>query len=977
MPRLLIITQFLNIRTGKAISLTLIALLLLTLGACSNPFRSRSKQLGQRAAANPMQAVEAYLGTHQPGPAPRLFQTTRIYDRQGVLIAEFMDEGRRTWIGLDDVSPHLVNATIATEDASFFTNSGVDPVRIAGAAIQNMQEGAVVSGASTITMQLARNLFLGPERRTDQTVDRKVFEAGLAQELTDLYAKREILEMYLNMLNYGQLTYGPQAASQVYFGKAAADLTIAEATLLAGIPQQPANLNPYRNMDAAKERQQIVLALMVRHGYLSQAAADAAYATPLELAGEPGMAPNLAPHFSQYVIDTLDAEFGEGFTRRSGWNIHTTLDLELQGLAEGAVAQNVARLRTSHDLTNAALVAMQPGSAEILAMVGSADFTDDSISGQVNVALSRRQPGSAIKPILYATALDDNLVSPASLIWDTPISYTVSTDQIYRPLNYDRTFHGPVSLRTALANSYNVPAVKLLNDVGVETMLTRAKEIGLKSLDRDEEWYGLSVTLGGGEVTLLDLTTAFHTIADGGRYLPPGSIQHALDNLGNISYEPPPTLPVQILSPQAAFLVTDILSDNEAREPAFGSQSPLRLSRPAAVKTGTTSDWRDNWTIGYTRFIVTGVWAGNSDGHPMRDSSGITGAAPIWRDFMESVMASPSALVTLGAAAENTAWQFPAPEQIQRIESCPPDLTCRSGGEFFTSEWLQAAGDAGPLADSVVEAASVPVYVDTDQGAHLGGFCRLEEGLRRSILHLPAPFGLPATDVAGQSEEQQPDRGTDGTPAQAEPSQGESADGSIAMTLDRKQAMAWSLRYGSWADLGTCDELEASIEEVASLLQQGENRATRIVVDMAAADNAELAINRESGQIERWAVDRSISLTSFSSPGIYALNTSVIHDRSCPGQYVMGRVINLQGAPVAGIRIRARDEWGNSYETTSKNGGQDYGLFDFPIYSYSPHDIYVTVIDANGAPISQDVLIPHFKGSMADATCHHVVFQGG
>ena len=281
--------------------------------------------IGRPAGQDTMNAVEAYMRTYQPGPEPRLFQTTRIYDRNGLLIAELMDEGRRTWIPLDQVSPHLIQATIATEDASFYTNSGIDTKRIVGALLRNIQSGTVVSGASTITMQLARNLFMGPDQRYDQTVDRKLSEAGIAQDLTALYSKDEILEMYLNLLNYGQLAYGPQAAAQVYFGKPAAELTLAEATLLAGLPQQPANLNPYLDFEAAKNRQRIVLDLMVRHGYLNEAEADAVHAEPLVLAGDPGMAPNLAPHFVQYVIQTLDAALRFG--------VHATIRAQHYNLA--------------------------------------------------------------------------------------------------------------------------------------------------------------------------------------------------------------------------------------------------------------------------------------------------------------------------------------------------------------------------------------------------------------------------------------------------------------------------------------------------------------------------------------------------------------------------------------------------------------------------------------------------------------------
>ncbi len=454
--------------------------LILALASCTTP-----KQLGERPAATAQEAAEIYLQRYQPGPLPRIFETTHITDRRGALLAELWEEGRRTWLPLDRVSQHLIDATIATEDATFYSNPGIDPARIAGAALQNAQQGGVVSGASTITMQLARNLFLGSDERYSQNMDRKMLEAGLAQELTTLYSKDELLEMYLNLLNYGHLAYGPEAASQVYFGKPAAELTLGEATLLAGIPQQPANLDLFKSFDAARARQRVVLDMMVRHGKLSQAQADAAYAQPIALNPQPDRRIAAAPHFVQYVAGQAQALLGDQPLPRSGWQITTTLDLPMQTLAQERVTARVAELHPQFDLSNAALVALRPGVGEILAMVGSADFADASIDGQVNVAVSPRQPGSAIKPMLYATAFEDTLISPASVLWDLPVTYTVSADNVYIPANYDGQFHGPVTARTALASSYNIPAVKLLDAVGVRRMLESAQALGLHSLTRD------------------------------------------------------------------------------------------------------------------------------------------------------------------------------------------------------------------------------------------------------------------------------------------------------------------------------------------------------------------------------------------------------------------------------------------------------------------------------------------------------------
>ncbi|MCC9075816.1 transglycosylase domain-containing protein [Litorilinea aerophila] len=944
------------------------------LAACSgtNSLLPRTSIIGSRAAADPLAAAETYLRQYQPGPLPRVFQTTRIYDRHGNLIGETFDEGRRIWVGLNRISPYLIQATIATEDASFYVNPGIDPARIAGAAIQNLQEGEIVSGASTITMQLARNLFLGPEQRYDQSVDRKVLEAGLAQELTELYTKDEILEMYLNLLNYGQLAYGPEAAAQVYFGKSAADLTLAEATLLAGIPQQPANLNPYQNFDGAKNRQRTVLDLMVRHGYLSPAEADQVYAEPIHLAGDPGLAPNRAPHFVQYVLEELDARFGPGFARRAGFNVYTSLDLEMQELAQQIVAEKVAALAPQYDLSNGALVALKPGSAEILAMVGSADFYNEAIAGQVNVTISLRQPGSAIKPLLYAAALEENLISPASVLWDVPVTYTVGlptalagsgafavTDPIYRPRNYDNRFHGPVTARMALANSYNVPTVKLLDRLGVPNLLEWARAMGVHSLNRDSSWYGLSLTLGGGEVTLLDLTTAFHTLANGGFYQPPQAILTVTDSRGRVVEDLAPPAPQPVLSPATAFLVTDILSDNAARTPMFGANSPLRLSRPAAAKTGTTSDWRDNWTVGYTRYLVAGVWAGNSDGRPMRNASGITGAAPIWHEFMEAVLARPELWDTLEAPPDPAAWTFQPPPDVVQLPDCPPGMACRQGGEYFSRAWLELVGEEGPLADSVERVPAAPIYVQQGGETRLAAFCRLEGALERTLLRMPGTLpGQDAEDGSGWLAVE-----------------GQEGSGAASMRQEQLQVVAWALRQGAPVNLGPCDRLQELVPAALALDRETEDAGMRVLVDLAGATEADPGAPDLATAVELAAIGQ---LAGGASPGgPYNLVGPVVHNWACPGQYVMGQVVDANGAPVAGVRIRMEDPWGNIAETTSKSGPGDYGQFDFPIYGAGPQDLILTVLDAAGNPVSPPIVIPHKKDAESDTPCHHVVLRGG
>ena len=332
------------------------------------------------------------------------------------------------------------------------------------------------------------------------------------------------------------------------------------------------------------------------------------------------------------------------------------------------------------------------------------------------MATSPRQPGSAFKPLVYATALNDDLISPATILWDVPVTYTVGNSLTYTPANYDGKFHGPVTARTALANSYNIPAVKLLDGVTVERMLKAAEAFGIRSLNRGKEWYGLSLTLGGGEMTLLELTSAYAALASGGKTVTPEPILAVADALSRpveaalVKRDEPVQAPVQAVSPAAAFQVTDILSDNAARTPMFGAASPLKLSRPAAAKTGTTDDFRDNWTVGYLRPLVTGVWAGNTDGHPMKKVSGIAGAAPIWHDFMEGVLKDETLRRTLGVGDDPAAWQFVPSADVEQRDECPPGVECRKGGEYFSRKWLAAAGEAGPLADSVVKAPSAPVY---------------------------------------------------------------------------------------------------------------------------------------------------------------------------------------------------------------------------------------------------------------------------
>jgi len=581
------------------------------------------------------------------------FVSSKIYDSAGTLLYEVMDPhgGHRTKVSLAKISPYLTQATIATEDRDFYQHIGFDPIAIARAIYYVFTEGEVVSGASTITQQLARNVLLSPEERIQQTAWRKIKEIVLATELTRTYPKDTILEIYLNENNYGNLAYGVQAAAETYFDVDAADLTLGQAAFIAGLPQAPAMYDPFAGgLDLALTRQEDVLALMVEAGYINRAEAEAAAA---ETRAYEFQAPLLdiaaAPHFVVYVRQSLEATYGpDALYRGEGLRIYTTLDPRLQSLAEETVRDGVAAL-ADRNATNGALVALDPVSGHILAMVGSADFDNETIDGQVNVALRCRQPGSSIKPLTYVAAFEQGW-TPATLLWDVRTEFPDGANPPYVPVNYDEKYHGPMLLRDALANSYNIPAVDALQFVGVEGLLEMSGRLGVESLAHPElycpdypydqpPFYGLALTLGGGEVKLLEMTGAFGVFANGGVRVPPSPILRIENSAGDVLVDNSAPAGEQAISPQHAYLITSILSDNQARCRAFHCPAVIELSRPAAVKTGTTNDFRDAWTVGYTPQLAVGVWVGNSDNSSMINLPGAAGAGPIWRNFMEAAHA--------------------------------------------------------------------------------------------------------------------------------------------------------------------------------------------------------------------------------------------------------------------------------------------------------------------------------------------------
>jgi penicillin-binding protein 1C len=591
------------------------------------------------------------------------FQTTRIFDRDGDLLYEIVDPnaGLRTYVKLNDISPYVILATLATEDKNFYQNPGYDLLAILRALWQNYTAHTIVSGASTITQQLARILLLGPEERNQRSLERKAREIILAGEITKEYSKDQILEIYLNEVYYGNLAYGIEAAAETYFHKSAAELTLGESIFLAGLPQAPSVYDIFTNPDATLHRSFEVLGLVyaaVKEGNgCVNIGPDrpAVCATLDELAAAQDEITNATfqppqyemkyPHWVNYIRTLLEQQYGDGTIFRAGLQVYTTLDPQLQDEAQQMVTQQVQSLG-DHHVTDGALVAIQPSTGEILAMVGSADFYNDAIAGQINMAVQPRQPGSSIKPLTYCAAFEKGW-TPATLIWDVPSKFPPSSDPNdtspwYEPVNYDNKFHGPVTARTALANSYNVAAVKTLQYVGiyddpntpqVDGFLAFAQRMGITTLT--QPFYGLSLTLGGGDVTLLELTAAYSIFANGGQRVPPAAILKITDFDGDVIFEYQPQSGAQVIRPEHAYLISSILSDNQARTPMFGANSVLNLPFTVAAKTGTTNDFRDNWTLGYTPDLAVGVWVGNADYTPMENTSGLTGAAPIWSEFMQ------------------------------------------------------------------------------------------------------------------------------------------------------------------------------------------------------------------------------------------------------------------------------------------------------------------------------------------------------
>ena len=557
--------------------------------------------------------------------------STKILDRNGQVLYDIFSQQRRTPITFDEVPIYLKQATISIEDKNFYKHQGFDPLGMLRGLSKIITRGSA-QGGSTITQQLVKNGLLTSER----SIFRKIKEFLLAVQIEKKYTKDEILLMYLNEIPYGGTAYGVEAASEIYFGKKASDLNLIESAVIAGIPQRPSYYSPFSSSpEAYIDRATQVLRRMREDDFITKDQEAEAVAQLPNIEFQAKGAFFKAPHFVQYVQKILEDRYGENIVESGGLKVTTTLDWTLQEEMQNIVKEEITKVE-GQKITNGASVAIDPQTGEILAMVGSKDFNDPNYDGQVNVTMSLRQPGSAIKPITYVTAFKEGY-TPATMIMDVPTTFPGEEGQPdYNPVNYDGKYRGPMQLRYALGNSINVIAVKTLALVGIKDTLQTAYDLGLTTLEPTKETLsrvGLSLTLGGGEVRLLELTAAYSAFTNKGYKVEPVSILKVEDSKGKVLEEVEPKKGKRVLSEEQAYLIASVLSDNGARSEIFGTNSLLNVSgRTLAVKTGTTNDKRDNWTVGGNSQVMIGVWVGNNDNSPMLSvASGVSGASPIWR----------------------------------------------------------------------------------------------------------------------------------------------------------------------------------------------------------------------------------------------------------------------------------------------------------------------------------------------------------
>jgi len=641
--------------------------------------------------ANDLKSKESVMNRQQTG--------LTLMDRDGQVFYTFDLAKSITYVSISDIPKTIQNAAVATEDKNFYTNPGFSITGILRAFLADIFAGHIVEGGSTITQELAKNAFLS----SSQNILRKYQELILAGELNRRFSKQDILEMYLNSVYFGEGAFGIQNAAEAYFGIPAKNLDLAQSALLVGVLPAPSVYSPLSNPpDKAIERQHIVLSEMVQDGYISQDQATAAESETMHYnPNESALNTFIAPHFAMYIRDQLYKQYGEERVIRDGFRVTTTLDRKLQTYAEGSVKTQVTRLKYNQ-ATNGAAVALDPRNGQILAMVGSYDWNDPNF-GQTNMAITPRQPGSSFKPIVYGRALDDKLITPATILQDVQTTF----DGGYKPHDYDYRYRGDVTVRRALSNSLNIPAVEVMQQVGVGNGINEAQKFGIDTLDPTHN-YGLSLVLGTGEVPLLEMTDAYAVFADQDVYHKTTDVISIKDKYGNTVQAPTdfwsfltwlnpmnwlnPTAQNgnQVISKEAAYLITSILSDNTARAEEF--DGALTIPRPAAVKTGTTDNFKDALTIGYTPSLVVGVWVGNNDNKPMDNIAGSLGAAPIWRNMMEYYLE--------GTPIE----QFPEPTFIVSETICPGTAGGYKGG-LYTEYFI-----AGTQTDSCGQPTIFPTF---------------------------------------------------------------------------------------------------------------------------------------------------------------------------------------------------------------------------------------------------------------------------
>lgn len=623
----------------------------------------------------------AVLSIGLPNPTrlvtQKSLESTKVVDRNGVVLSGIYGAKVRNSVPLVEIPEYLREATISAEDKDFYYHKGFDMTGLIRGVILKPLLGQRAQGGSTITQQLAKNSFLNSER----SVGRKIKEFILALEIERLYTKDKILEMYLNEIPYGGLIYGVESASEAFFGKQVNEISVAQAATLSALPQSPTYYSPWgQHPDELLGRKDWVLKRMFEEGYVTEKELKTATAEKIEF--QPRKDSIRAPHFVMYVKELLAAKYGDKILEEGGMTVTTTLDWILQEAAETVIASKAEENKTKHQASNEGLVSIDPWTGEILAMVGSKDYFNIEDDGNVNVTISERQPGSSIKPIIYAAAFQKGY-NPATMLTDV----TTDFGNGYTPKDFDGKNRGPVSIRSALQMSLNIPAVKTLAYAGVNESIDLAHKMGITTLNEPER-YGLSLVLGGGEVKLLDLTSAYGVFATGGEKAKLMSVLKVEDAKGRVLEENSPAQRQKVLDPEIAYLINDVLSDDAARAPIFGSSGYLTLpGRVAAAKTGTTNLYKDGWTIGYTPDLVTGVWVGNNDGSPMDSVGGSIAAAPIWNGFMRKALANKP----------NKEFSVPTGIRTANVDSLsgklPTDASPETKIEVFTSSNMPTEND--------------------------------------------------------------------------------------------------------------------------------------------------------------------------------------------------------------------------------------------------------------------------------------------